>query len=700
MARSSTDFLSTHHTIALVGNPNVGKSTVFNGLTGLKQHTGNWPGKTVTYAKGHYTYKNDSYTLIDLPGTYSLITHSKEEEVTRDFVYLEHPDAIIVVCDASCLERNLILALQVRELSDHVIVCVNLLDEAQKKGIHVDCAKLATLLGIPVIGTCARDLKGLQELLEAAYLQIHHPPHLAPNHLTYPSPLSEALEQLISRLSRYPTLTFSSNFLALKLLENDASFIDFLKHSTPEVQLSDAEYVHFLTDAAEIRRAYHLTPHTLQDMVVATYIKHAEKLAQQVCTLSPNPHDKRDTKLDALLMGRYTSFPIMLILLAFILWLTIVGSNYPSDLLFSAFAALEPLLKQLLVTLHIPQFLISASIDGIYRVLTWVISVMFPPMAIFFPLFTLLEDFGYLPRIAFNLDYPFKKCHACGKQALTMCMGLGCNAVGVEGCRIIDSPRERLIALLTNSFMPCNGRFPTLILLINLFFVTQQATILHSILCTFYLLLALLLSLVLTFFTSWLLSKTILKGFPSSFTLELPPYRKPKIMQTLVRSLLDRTLYVLKRAILVSAPAGLMIWLLANLSIHQTTCLSYVIGFLDPLARQFGLDGVILAAFILGLPANEMILPIIIMCYMASNSVLPLSHGSQIQTLLLSQGWTPFTAICTFIFLLIHWPCSTTLLTIYKETQSIKWTLIAFVLPTLCGLCLCFIIAHLAPFFI
>ena len=687
-----------HATIALVGNPNVGKSTVFNSLTGLNQHTGNWTGKTVNYAQGHYTYKNQYYSLIDLPGIYSLATHSPEEDVTRDFICFQKLDAIIVVCDATCLERNLGLVLQILELSNQMVLCMNLMDEAHKKKITIDLAKLTSLLGIPVIATCAKNATGLDALMEQINTLSTSQTASSAIKLQYDAPIENALTKLTSLLETLPNLCIPPRFFALKLLEEDQRFLTYLHQYAHETSIDLSGIFQVIKLCRSELTSQNLGSLALMDTIATTHITMAEKISNEVISYDTTCTYDRDRLLDRFLIGKYTRFPIMLLLFTFILWLTIIGANYPSHLLFSLFAHLETVLITLFLQLNVPTFITELLVQGGYRVLTWVVAVMLPPMAIFFPLFTLLEDVGYLPRIAFNLDHSFKKCHACRKQALTMCMGLGCNAVGVEGCRIIDSPREQLIALLTNSFIPCNGRFPTLILLINLFFIAHTFSLSSSVLSTLWLMFAILLSLVLTFASSWLLSRTLLKGLPSSFTLELPPYRRPQILKTLVRSLLDRTLAVLCRAIIMAFPTGLLIWLLANITYHDNTLLHILTTFLHPLATLFGLDGIILTAFILGLPANEIIFPIMLMTYMASNTILPLSQSTEIQMLLTSNGWTPVTALCTFIFFLIHWPCSTTLLTIHKETKSLKWTLVAFLLPTLTGLLICFIIAQTSKF--
>ncbi len=685
--------------VALAGNPNVGKSTVFNGLTGLKQHTGNWPGKTVTYAEGHYSYMGSDYILIDLPGTYSLMAHSKEEEVARDFLCLKEPDAIIVVCDATYLERNLNLVLQILEISSKVIVCVNLLDEAERKDIYVDCHKLSEILGVPVVGTAARSMKGLEKLIEAVSMEISNQEETLPIQVKYMSCIENAISCIKTSIESSSSLPAPARWFAIRLLEDSETFMPLVTPYLNEVGCNEKILKEKIEEAKRLLNKEQISIETLKDKIVSAIIYTAEEIAHQVVKYNSKGKNIDDRKIDRILTSKFTGIPIMLVLLGVIFWITLFGANYISNVLFSFFNGLEVYFVKILHACGGPIWVEEMLINGIYRVLTWVISVMLPPMAIFFPLFTFFEDLGYLPRVAFNLDKPFKKCCACGKQALTMCMGFGCNAVGVEGCRIIDSPRERLIAVLTNSFVPCNGRFPTLIIIITMFFVGSRLSPLTSLLATLILMATIIFSILLTFLASWVLSKTILKGIPSSFTLELPPYRKPQIGKILIRSFLDRTLFVLRRAVLVAAPAGLVIWVLANVTIGDTTLITYFSNFLDPFAVLIGLDGIILMAFVLGFPANEIVLPIMIMAYMSTGNMVMLHETTEIKALLLSNGWTPVKALCTLIFFLIHWPCSTTLLTIKKETQSFKWTVIAFVLPTAIGILLCFLIATISRIF-
>ena len=600
--------------IALAGNPNVGKSTIFNLLTGLRQHTGNWTGKTVENAKGKYIYNNNTYEIYDLPGTYSLITHSKEEKVARDFIISNTPNLTIVVCDSLCLERNLNLVLQILEITKKVIVVVNLMDEAKKNNVKINLNKLSNILDVPVVGCSAKDNIGIDKLKRV--------------------------------IEEYSSSNKKSKYHIRKRKKID-------KESAGE-----------------------------------NIINECENISKKV-VIYPDNYNYR-SKLDKLLTNKKTGIPLMLLMLFIIFWITIVGSNYPSELLSKLLFGLEDKLYNILSFL--PKVIDDILIHGIYKTTAWVVSVMLPPMMIFFPLFTLLEDYGILPRIAFNLDGLFQKCNSCGKQCLTMCMGIGCNAVGVTGCRIIDSKRERLIAILTNNFMPCNGRYPSIIAMISIFFIGNKYGILSSFMCALMLVLVILLSIIMTFIVSKYLSKTLLKGEKSSFILELPKYRKPKIGSVIVRSILDRTIFVLGRAITVAAPCGLIIWLMINIKINGLSLITIASNYLDTIGYLIGLDGVILLAFILGIPANEIILPIILMTYMSSGNLISYDSLESLKEILINNNWTILTSICFIILSIFHYPCATTLLTIKKETGSIYWTIISFILPTIIGISLCFII--------
>lgn len=682
--------------VALAGNPNVGKSTLFNALTGMRQHTGNWPGKTVTNARGHFATKKYSYELVDLPGTYSLMAHSAEEEVARNFICFQKPDAVLVVCDATCLERNLNLALQTMEISSNVILCVNLMDEARRKGIEINLSLLSRRLGVPVVGTVAREKKSLSFMTDALdkLMEAGAPPK--PFHVPYPEEVEQAVSCIAPHLQESWGERIDSRWLALRLLEQDASLLRTAADELGSGLAEDRTLRDAVAQAQAYLRSRGIDEGGLKDMIVASLVSSAEQLCAGVIKYKDHSYRQTDLKTDRILTSRLTGYPIMLALLALVFWLTIAGANYPSQLLSGLLFRVQDSLSALFWHFGSPVWLHDMLVLGVYRTLAWVISVMLPPMAIFFPLFTLLEDVGYLPRIAYNLDKPFQRCHACGKQALTMCMGFGCNAAGVVGCRIIDSPRERLLAILTNSFVPCNGRYPTLIALLTMFFVGSNAGGSSSLLSALLLTCLIVLGAAATLATTWLLSKTVLKGLPSSFTLELPPYRKPQVGRVIVRSLLDRTLYVLGRAAAVAAPAGLLIWLMANLQVGEMSLLARCAAALEPFARLMGLDGVILMAFILAFPANEIVLPIAIMAYLSQGSLMELTDLGQLRQLLVENGWTWVTAMSTMLFSLMHWPCSTTLLTIHKETGSLKWTALAALLPTAAGVGLCILFNALA----
>lgn len=691
---------SSARIIALAGNPNVGKSTVFNALTGMNQHTGNWAGKTVTNAQGTFSTQHEQYILVDLPGTYSLMAHSAEEEAARNFICFGDADAVAVLCDATCLERNLNLVLQTLEITDRVIVCVNLMDEAERKGISLNLSEISKRLGVPVVGISARKKKSIAKLTAQMDKMTSGQICTKPIKIRYTKGIEEAIALLAPVISEnFPGL-LKPRWVSLKLLEGDETLIREIEKNIGYPILCSTQVTTALESAKILLYENGITADNFKDNVVASLVLAAEEICMDTVVSEKSDYNAADRRADRILTGKWFGYPLMILLLLGIFWLTIVGANYPSQLLSAGLFWLGDRLGELMNTLGAPDWLNGLIVDGAYKVLAWVVSVMLPPMAIFFPLFTLLEDSGYLPRVAYNLDKPFKRCCACGKQALTMAMGFGCNAAGVVGCRIIDSPRERLIAILTNNFVPCNGRFPMILNIITIFFLGAACGGFSSILSAIILTGFILLGIAMTFAVSKILSKTILKGVPSSFTLELPPYRKPQFGKVIIRSIFDRTLFVLGRAAAVAAPTGLLIWILANVTVGDLSILRHITDFFDPFGRLLGLDGVILAAFILGLPANEIIVPIIIMTYLCEGSLLEMDSLTQLHELLTANGWTIITAINVILFSLFHWPCSTTLMTIKKESGSLKWTFAAFVIPTIAGMVLCFLVNLIGGIFL
>lgn len=630
--RFNNEFKTEDYHIVLAGNPNVGKSTIFNSLTGMNQHTGNWTGKTVECASGIAKIKDKLFSVVDLPGTYSMLPFSEEERAAANYLANNEMECVVIVVDANIIERNLSFALQVLSVKKNAVLCINLCDEAEKNGIIIDSDELSLNLGIPVVCICATKKRGLKELKNTIY-------------------------DICTQKKK--CFKVERNFKGIDVLNAE-------NHKVNSERLA----------------------------------KKSREICKQAVFFSSEKINDKSRKIDKILTSKATGIPLMLLLFGLLFWITAIGANYPSEWLSSFFDFIKGELYNLFNLLSIPDFFTGILIDGVYTTLSWVVSVMLPPMAIFFPLFSIIEDSGYLPRIAFNLDKFFAKCGAHGKQSLTMAMGIGCNACGVTGCRIIESPQERLIAILTNNFMPCNGRFPTLIAIIMMFFAGSAFGIISSIEVAAILLGIIVLCVLLTLLVSKLLSITVAKGEPTGFALELPPYRKPQILKTIVRSMLDRTLFVLGRAVIVAAPAGAIIWLTANIYIGNVSILSYCTDFLNPFGQIIGLDGVIVMAFILGFPANETVIPIIIMSYMASGTLVDFTSYEQLLELFSANGWTVITAVCTMIMCIMHFPCSTTCLTIKKETGSLKWTLVSAILPTMIGIILCLITANIMRIFI
>jgi ferrous iron transport protein B len=752
--------------VALAGNPNTGKSTVFNSLTGLRQHTGNWPGKTVARAEGTYAEDDDRFKVVDLPGTYSLQAGSPDEEVARDFVLFGRPDVTVVVVDATRLERNLNLVLQILEITDRVVVCLNLMDEARRHGIAIDHQKLEKELGVPVIPSVARSGTGMPELRDAIRDVATGAVSTRPFRIAeYPVEVERALGELMPVVQdAYPELP-NARWVGLRLLNADQRVADAVRsgeiglldpddaalavawssgrggasrgptaHSPTTVRPTtepsvgtgigleapgnggvalaeapaEARSVEALGQAVLDRAAalrWKLSP-DFHDALMGRFYESAHEIASRASAVGLRKAKfDLDRTLDRLLTNRWLGFPIMLFMLAAVFWITISGANVPSGLLTTLLIdTVHPVLLAFGANVGLPGWLSGLLFDGVYLATAWVVAVMLPPMAIFFPLFTLLEDFGYLPRVAFNLDSMFRRAGAHGKQALTMCMGFGCNAAGVVSTRVIDSPRERLIAIITNNFSLCNGRWPTQILLATIFVGALVPAHVAGLASAAAVVAVALLGVFAMFAASWFLSRTMLRGEATTFSLGLPPYRPPRLLQTLYTSIIDRTLIVLWRAVVFAAPAGAVIWLVANISIGDASLAEHFISWVNPFGILIGLNGVILLAYVVAIPANEIVIPTILMLTVLAGGLAGVGEGagvmfelesvSDVGTLLRTAGWTALTGINVMLFSLLHNPCSTTLYTIYRETRSARWTVVSALLPLVMGFTLCFMVAQ------
>jgi len=697
--------------VALAGNPNTGKSTVFNSLTGLRQHTGNWPGKTVVRAEGVFQHGGKRIKLVDLPGTYSLQAGSSDEEVARDFILFGRPDVTMVVLDATRLERNLPLAMQILEITGRVVVCLNLMDEARRHGIAVDPRKLEVELGVPVVATAARRGEGIPALLDALLAVATGERATTPFRLpAYPAEVEAALAEVVPRVEAvFPGLP-NARWVALRLLQGDQRIEQAVRageladYANPAGAVPAPGMTDLLFEVVD-RLRWRLS-YSFQDSLSEGFFAAAQGITARVELRGiRRARFDLDRHLDRLLTSRTFGFPVMLLLLTLVFWITVAGANVPSALLARGLIDHgQPWLKGLGAAIGLPWWLNGFLFDGVYLATAWVVSVMLPPMAIFFPLFTLLEDFGYLPRVAFNLDALFRRAGAHGKQALTMCMGFGCNAAGVVATRVIDSPRERLVAIITNNFSLCNGRWPTQILMATIFVGALAPAPVAGLVSAGAVVGVAVLGIGMMFLSSWLLTRTVLRGEATSFSLELPPYRPPNVLRTLYTSLIDRTLIVLWRAVVFAAPAGAVIWLISNIHLGGASIAEHVVGGLDPMGLLIGLNGVILLAYVVAIPANEIVIPTVLMLTVLTGHVAGVGQGAgvmfdlqsptQVSALLRGAGWTALTGLNLMLFSLLHNPCSTTIYTIYRETGSTRWTVVATMLPVLLGFVVCFLVAQ------
>ena len=636
-----------------IGNPNVGKSSLFNFLTHKNEHTGNWTGKTVKNAYATFSYKDTLWEVVDLPGTYSLIGESKEEKIASSFVCSLDYDLAVVVLDASNLERSIVLLLEVLDVTDRVIVCLNLMDEAKAQKIDIDLIKLQKRLNIPIVITKASEGIGCARLCDEM------------NHFKANSNIFKVVHE--GKINNYlelskPYVSHPISYLYQEKNHENEGFSKVLRF-----------YKNYIT----------------REELLKSYIHSSDSLLDNIVKRDKQILKKEDILWNKVLSHKFSSYLVMSLIFFFILWLTIFVSNIPSDFMFSFFSNGENFLLSFFSFL--PDFIVQPLILGGYRTFYWVISVMLPPLIIFFPLFSYLEDYGLFPRIAFNMDKPFKKCGSCGKQSLTMCMGLGCNAIGVTNTRIMEDKKMRILAILTNNFMPCNGRFPAMITMLSLFFI-RDTSLFGSFLVALGLLLIIVLGIVLTFLWTKILNHFLFKKEEVMFILELPTFRRPSVWKTFSQALKEKAFPVLKRAMLVSFPLGILIYLLASWHLGNSTFLLLLVDKLNNFGHLFGLDGAIILAFILGMPANEIVIPSLLLCYTKSNALVSYTSMQSLRNILVNNGWTWLTALCFLIMMLCHYPCTTTLLSIKKESKSWSYTILAFLIPTLTGLFLSFII--------
>lgn len=676
--------------VCLVGNPNTGKSSIFNELTGFHQHTGNWSGKTVVNAYGEYKHKGEDYGVIDLPGIYSVFSYSQEEEVAREFICFGKYDVLVVVCDMTCIERNISILFQILEMNKKVILCLNLCDEARDKNIIVDINKMEEELKIPIIKTSVKENIGIEELKDKIRDVLDNKYEFKENDLKYEEEIEKKVTSICEKLD-FLKSTDNKRWISLRILDSDEDFFSFMKSHLTEEENEKLKLLREEYNEGNFKE--------VRENIIETIYEKCKSIRSNYVEQKGDKH-LRDRKIDDIITSKKFGIPIMISLIAVILFITINLSNIPSSILSNMFNYLEEKLSIFLNYLHFPVFIHDMLVYGIFRVTGWVISVMLPPMAIFFPMFTFLEDLGYLPRVAFNMDHIFKRAGCHGKQCLTMCMGFGCNCAGVIGTRIIESKRERLIAIITNNFVPCNGRFPLIIVLSSIFFSVTTSTVVNSVVTSLIVTGMVIIGICITLLISYILSKTLLKGEPSSFTLELPPYRKPKLGTILYTSFIDRTIFVLGRAVMIAAPFGIIIWVLANIFINDVSIMGHIVSFLNPIAKVIGLDGTILAAFIIGIPANEIVIPIMLMSYLSTGQLIDFDTASSLGIILRDNGWTIITAINTMLFSLLHFPCSTALWTIKKETGSNKWTFLSFLIPTIVAFVVCFIVNFILKIFV
>lgn len=646
--------------ILLSGNPNVGKTSIFRLLTGIHHQIKNLTGKSISAQMGRIK-NNKEYVIVDLPGIYSLLGSTDEEILVRDTILFDNTHKNIIVIDSCFLEKNLNLVFQILEMNKNVLLCLNFIDELNNKKIEINTEKLSELLDVPVIMCSAKNNIGINDLIKSFDIEKN-----SSYFLNYGGKIESLLNDFIPLIGLDAIYDINKRFVALKLLEGDKSIVKSI-YSRYGIDILSKEVNEFLRNInfEEIRKEVAIIINNECKTVASKTIKY---LNQDI--------NENSKKIDKIITSK--KWGIILSLLSFFLvfYLTIVLSNYPSRFLNIFFNFIENKLYDIFIYLKVTKYIYEPLIFGIFRIIGKIISTMLPPMAIFFTLFSLGEESGLLPRIVFNCDKIFKCCKSHGKQALTMCMGFCCNAYGVIGSKVIDSPRDKLVAILTNNFIPCSGRISLLISIISIFFIKETNNFYISLILVGFILFGIFISLFIT----KILATTVLKNINSHFTLELPPYRKPNIKSVIYRSFIDKTLFILIKAIKVSLPAGIIIWLFANININEISLLNHISHFLNPFAELLGLDGFILFAFILALPANEIVLVIILMGYLSSGIMITIpTNITELKEILVNNGWDTIKALNVCLFSIMNCPCLTTFLTIKKEV-GVKWSILAFLI--------------------
>ena len=661
--------------VAMAGNPNVGKSAIFNALTGSRQHVGNWPGKTIERAEGIFYHGDWEIHLVDLPGTYSLAAQSPEEVVARDYILSGEPDVVVNVVDATSLERNLNLTLQILELTDRVVVALNLMDEVRRRGWEIDVKALEADLGVPVVPTVATEDEGFPQLAAALVEVAEGRRQTHPVSVDYGLTVEGHIQSLEADLASLG-IDGRRRWIALRLLEDDPEIVEAFKAGNLSSCCLKKDDLSASPEAlqAVLRRAARLRESTRPDArveIVRRRYEFADEVFRRTARRLRPVEESPTERLDRIFIHRVWSWPIMLAMLVAVLWITIQGANVPSDMLGTAFGWLADVTRGFLVRLHAPWWVVGPLVDGLIVGTGTVIAVMLPPMIIFFTAFNLLEDIGFIPRVAFNLDRLMQAVGSQGKHTLVAMMSFGCNVTGVLTCRIIENAKDRVVAIVTSPLILCNGRFGAGLALIILFFGKRALVVTLA---------YLVISVGAMLLATWVLNRVFFRREPSGFVMELPPYRKPNWGQVIWRTLAHQVGHTMGRAVMIAAPATLLIWLLGNLppgAPFERTAVGRLVGVLAPLGRPFGLSGEMLAALLFALPAKEIVVPSLAMTYGLQATLA----DSEAVLGYLGHTWTPLVAFSFLTFYMLYLPCLVTVWATWKETRNLKWTLMGSVVP-------------------